>query len=450
MRRHALIPPQWLAASAIYQIMPRTFNEEGTIRSVIKQLPFLADLGFGVMYLCPIFEEDDSMDRTYWSSRQIASGTGNPKNPYRMNDYFKIDPEYGTMEDLEDFVKEAHRLGLKVILDLVYLHIGPNASILKTHPEFAKQDADGNTICTIWNFPYLDFKCLGLREYLWCNMTYYIGVLDVDGFRCDVGADVPLDFWAEGRRRIHAIKPDAVLINEGSNWEYLEGAFDASYCFDWHEDLYGVFAGKHTVKYLKERYEARTKEIPAGGLLLRDIDNHDTATDWPVRTEILAGHDGMELIEVVNYCMDGIPMVYCGNELGDSAGINFFGNRFYRGGYEVTDRSIASADYSLRRQEILKRLNRLKKEKEVLRTGKTLWLENDQEDTVIAFKRFTGSGQILVIANTADHACSVCLKDLAGQADKGDILLSHRAERSQSGRFELGARGYLVMEEMRS
>ena len=202
MKYKAALVPDWFRKGSVYQINPRTFSEKGTIKAVTEQLPFLADLEFEVMYLCPIFEEDGSTDISNWSNRQKASGTGNPKNPYRMNDYFKIDSEYGTMDDLREFVKESHRLGMKVMLDLVYLHIGPNAPILKKHPEFAKQDDKGNIILSEWRFPLLDYSCEGLREYLYCNMTYYIGEIGVDGFRCDVGDAVPLDFYIFRLRRL--------------------------------------------------------------------------------------------------------------------------------------------------------------------------------------------------------------------------------------------------------
>ena len=170
MKYKAICPPEWLSRSAVYQINPRTFSREGTIKAVTDELPRLKELGFRIMYLCPVFEEDNSEDRSFWSARQKKSETDNPKNPYRMNNYFKIDSEYGTEDDLREFIEEAHRLGMRVLLDLVYLHIGPNAPILKRHPEFARQDADGNTVCTDWNFPYLDYNSDGLREYLWCNM----------------------------------------------------------------------------------------------------------------------------------------------------------------------------------------------------------------------------------------------------------------------------------------
>jgi glycosidase len=106
----ALGAPYWLTRGAVYQINPRTFTSEGTIAAVTRELPFLADLGFSTIYLCPIFEADPSENRANWSIRQKASNTENPKNPYRMNDYYKIDEEYGTMDDLAACVKECHRL----------------------------------------------------------------------------------------------------------------------------------------------------------------------------------------------------------------------------------------------------------------------------------------------------------------------------------------------------
>ena len=116
---------------------------------------------------------------------------------------------------------------MRLILDLVYLHIGPDADILHTHPEFAKQYPDGSFVNGRWNFPLLDFNHPGLREYLWSNMVYYIASLDADGFRCDVGDGVPLDFWAEGLRvlppalkevaYLRLYKPEASLTEIGES-----------------------------------------------------------------------------------------------------------------------------------------------------------------------------------------------------------------------------------------
>lgn len=451
MKYQAITVPDWMARNAIYQINPRTFSPEGTIAAVTRELPALKALGFNIMYLCPIFEEDASEDRANWSERQKKSGTENPKNPYRMNDYFSIDSEYGTLEDLREFIVEAHRLEMRVLLDLVYLHIGPNAPILKRHPEFAKQDSDGSILLSQWHFPNLDFNCPGLREYLWCNMVYFVGELDVDGFRCDVGDGVPIDFWNEGRRRMQTIKPDAVLINEGSKLDYLLTGFDACYFYSWHEKLYATFGGTGSpynedrpepLRELRENDERIRRERPAGSLLLRDIDNHDTVTDWPERTEIVAGHDGMELIEVINYLIDGIPMVYCGNELADSANINMFANRFHMGRYQVTDRTIAKEDYSLRRQEVIKKLNTLKQKSDVLRYGVTRWLANSAEDKVLSFERDDHGSKLILIGNVTKETLTVTVDTCLD----GRVLMSHGSEIGNKS-VTLDAYGYLVLEQ---
>ena len=95
-------------------------------------------MGVTVLYLCPVFVSDDDMNRDNWSPRQKASKMNNPRNPYRMKDFYHVDPEYGTDADLKAFVDEAHRLGMRVMLDMVYLHCGPKPVFLEEHPDFVK------------------------------------------------------------------------------------------------------------------------------------------------------------------------------------------------------------------------------------------------------------------------------------------------------------------------
>lgn len=437
--------PDWFTMGNIYQINPRTFSAEGTISAVTKELPFLKELGFSIMYLCPVFEEDDCDDPIYISPRQQASETGNPKNPYRMNDYFKIDSEYGTMEDLREFVEEAHRLGLKVMLDLVYLHIGPHAPIIEEHPEFAQHDENGNMRLTKWNFPYLNYENEGLREYLWCNMTYYIGAIGVDGFRCDVGDKVPLDFWVEGRRRITAIKPDAVLLNEGTTPSYLEQAFDSCYHFAWHARMYKAFDGELNAADVRQCHEDFAAKVPKGSVVMHDIDNHDTVTDRAQRVEIFAGHDGMELIEVLNYTIDGVPMVYCGNELCDEAYLNMFANRFHMGKFETTDRSKKSEPHVLRRMSVMRTLNELKASSEILRDGETVWINNSVPEAVLSFMRVSDNGKLVTVGNISSSPVTVNLNDVS--LDDCKVILESEAPVAIKGdTLVIPSHGYVVAE----
>jgi len=428
------IVPDWFKKTSIYQINPRTFSAEGTINAVTKELPFLAELGFGVMYLCPIFDEDDSTDKTMWSERQIKYKTDNPKNPYRINDYFEIDSEYGNMQDLREFVSESHRLGMRVILDLVYYHIGPNAKILKTHPEFAAKNEDGSIKLTSWNFPCLNYQNEGLREYLWCNMTYYVGVIGVDGYRCDVGDAVPLDFWSEAKRRIKAINPEAIMINEGQKPEYLS-VFDANYGFSWHNSVYDVLHHTITTRELAEKHKEKASQLCDEGLILRDMDNHDTVTDWPYRIEEHFGSDCMEAILSLNYVIDGIPMVYCGNELADKARLNMFANRFHRGSYDVTDRTVNGTAVE-RRKKIIKELNALRTNCTTLQNGKTKWYDSDF-DWVVHFSRVSDEGRIAYIGNFGTDEIDIDFNE------KSEILLSKKAC-IQKGHLKLQNYGYII------
>ena len=446
MKKQALKAPEWLLTSPVYQVMLRTFSSEGTIKSLTDELPFLSDLGFKIIYLCPVFEEDESQNIDNWSVRQQKSETNNQKNPYRIKDYFKIDPEYGCMEDLGNLITAAHDLGLKVILDLVYAHIAPSAAIIRKHPEFVEQDENGNFICTEWHFPKLDFYCQGLREYLWDNMVYYISVLDVDGFRCDVGDLPPDDFWNEGRKRIQSIKPEAILINEGNDYSRMYDSFHSSYTFGWHNTIKDVLDKKATAADLRKKDEFYTATVPYGAYLLRDMDNHDTVTDWDGRIEVVYGNDCMEIIQTLNYIIRGIPMVYAGNELADTSLQSLFANRFHMGKFQTTDRNLKSTESALRRQEVFKKLNRIKKNNGIVINGFTKWLDNNCEDNIVSFMREYMGQRVVFIGNLSPNELTFKVDSV--NAICGKILIKGRnGFTATKGEITLSGFGYVVFED---
>ena len=129
----------------IYQLALRTYTEEGTLNAAKEHLGELKQLGIDIIYLTACFKTDVDSDKATWSPRQIASECNNPSNPYKMADYFTVDPEYGTNEDLKDFIDCAHGLNMKVLLDLVYLHCGRNAVFLKDNPDFVLQNDENRS-----------------------------------------------------------------------------------------------------------------------------------------------------------------------------------------------------------------------------------------------------------------------------------------------------------------
>lgn len=99
----------WWKRAAVYQIYPKSFldttgNGLGDINGIIAKLDYLRGLGVDVIWLTPIYASPEK------------------DNGYDISDYYAINPQYGTMEDFDKLLDEAHRRGIKVIMDIVVNH----------------------------------------------------------------------------------------------------------------------------------------------------------------------------------------------------------------------------------------------------------------------------------------------------------------------------------------
>lgn len=100
---------KWWHNSVVYQIYPKSFNDttgngSGDITGIIEKLDYLKLLGIDVIWMSPVFKSP--MD----------------DNGYDISDYREIDPEFGTMEDMELLIKKADEMGIKILIDLVVNH----------------------------------------------------------------------------------------------------------------------------------------------------------------------------------------------------------------------------------------------------------------------------------------------------------------------------------------
>ncbi len=399
--------PVWFEKSIIYQINLRCFTQEGTLRSAERLLPHIKSMGVDIVYLCPFVMSDDDPDQNGWSRRQIKSGSLNPKNPYRISDYFTVDPEYGTDDDVESFVKTAHEIGLRVMFDLVYMHCGPNAVFLKEHPDFVKHNEDGSIKLTEYHFPIINFDSAELRKYLYDNMLYFVRRFDVDGYRCDVGDACPLDFWIEGSRRVRELKPDFVMLNEGRNAEALATCFDANYGFEWGLTLSKIFQDKMKPAELRIHWEQDAENNPKGARMIRWYENHDVANDsYDHRIDVPENGVKGEAALVLCYMIDGIPFLYNGNEIADCGRNDFFANRFSKG-FHGLDWATVLTERGKHRMELVKKLSRMRHANRILTAGKTEWLTNDKEDAVISFARVCGKKKVVVLVNMKNEPVNV-------------------------------------------
>lgn len=100
---------KWWQKEIIYQIYPRSFYDAngdgiGDIKGITSKLEYLKDLGITMIWICPIYK-----------SPMVDNG-------YDISDYLGINPEFGSMEDLDELLERAQALGIKVMLDLVINH----------------------------------------------------------------------------------------------------------------------------------------------------------------------------------------------------------------------------------------------------------------------------------------------------------------------------------------
>ena len=405
--------PDWFARAVIYQMQLRAFTPEGTLAAAQKRLGRIRDLGFDVVYLCPIWVADDNPDRTKWSGRQRMSGMDNPRNPYIMKDYDHVDPQYGTDDDFKAFVNEAHRLGLRVMTDLVYRHCGWGAGFLKKHRDYAMRNPDGTVRVVDPGFPLprLDFASRGLRDMFVANMVRMVRDFGVDGFRTDMSDEVALDFWTEGRAACERYRPDLVMIAEGVHPGNLVKTFNANYAhFSCREGLMpllyggrslpGIFGAntlKEGAKSFRGAFEWETGWLPRGGRLMTFIENHDTAQEgMEDRAERILGSANQAAGLATLMALPGVPLVYNGQEICDASRLSLFA----QSGRNVIDWSREASPEAQERTALLKRLIDLRHRHPALTSTLIEWLDNDCPQSVVSFVRRDGKGdELLFVAN---------------------------------------------------
>ena len=428
-QRQARTSPEWLTGGVMYQIQPRAFTPEGTLPAATARLPKVAELGVDIVYICPVFVSDDDPDRGGWSPRQKASKMNNPRNPYRMKDYYHVDPEYGTDDDLKEFVATAHKLGMRVMLDMVYLHCGPNAVFLKEHPNFVQRDEKGNIVCAKWNFPKINHANPELREYLWRNMEYWVREFGVDGFRCDVSDRIPLDFWETARERLEKIRPDIGMLAEGTRPADQLKAFDLDYGWGFNWDDAAAF---------RKQWEKIDAARPRGGAkFIRFIDNHDISNDdYDNRLEKQWGSRRVDAALVTLFTLDGVPFLYNGQEVADTARHSIFGK-------SPIDWANGKTPVGVSRLAFCKILCTLRHAETALTKGKVIWLDNDEPGAVLSFLRQTDAEEILTVVNLTGREVRVRVALSWESADKFVTLLSERVEQehAQDGRAEFLLKG---------
>lgn len=332
-------PLQWAKEAVIYQIFPERFSNGdstndpkhvepwgaqpdrdnffgGDLQGILDKLPYLEQLGISAIYLNPIFQ-------------------ANTNHKYDTCDYLKIDPHFGSEALLKTLVNEAHKRGIKIILDAVFNHCGEgfwafedvcaHGAQSKYKDWFfcegfpvQKSPTNYQTCGGTWYLPKLNVQNPEVEAYLLKVGQHWVEKTGIDGWRLDVPWKTDLAFWPKFQKAVKATNPEAYIVGEvwrgpeeWVNGEMVDGIMNyplrnavLDYCVYDHMDAEDF---DYELKRLLNIYG-------------------DTA---PLQLNLLGSHDTPRLLTLCNNDLDrallalvfvftfiGIPMVYYGDEVG--------------------------------------------------------------------------------------------------------------------------------------
>ena len=335
-----------LPHQVIYEMHIGTFTRQGQWSGALAELPRLAETGVTILELMPVAEFPG---RFGWG--------------YDGVEWFAPAHIYGSPDDFRRFVDRAHSLGLAVILDVVYNHLGPDGNYLgKFAPQFfCEKTTDwGKAI----NFDGVD--CGPVREFVIANACYWIDEFHLDGLRLDATQDIHdcsadhiLGVMArEARKRAAPREVIFVAENEPQEVKLVRDPEQGGYGLDglWNDDFHHtatvaltgrteayytdyrgtpqefISSTKYGYLYQGQRYKWQRQRRGTPGLDIHPaafvtfIQNHDQIANsaYGKRCHALASPGKLRAITALLLLAPGTPMLFQGQEFGASSPFLFF------------------------------------------------------------------------------------------------------------------------------
>ncbi len=332
---------EWSRKAVFYEIFVRSFADGngdgiGDFKGITENLDYLKEMGIDAVWLMPTCDSS-----TY--------------HGYNINDYYAVEPDYGTMEEFEEMIKKAHEKGIKIIIDFVVNHTGTEVEWFKEarksndNPyrnyyywadEFDDVDENGTWGQSIWyqmdnenwymaifwsGMPDLNFRNNNVREDIIKAAEYWLDK-GVDGFRLDASKHIDdkdkeatLAWWKNFRDRVKDKNPDAFIV--GENWDssvsYIAPFFDvmdSSFNFGLSYEIIDTAKGnqKDLINMLNAQNKVYKKysEKFVDTTFLRNHDMERTAT------ELKGDIKRQKLAAAILMTLPGTPFIYYGEELG--------------------------------------------------------------------------------------------------------------------------------------
>lgn len=399
-----IVHPNWAQNAVVYEVNVRQFSESGKLSGVSDRLQFLKDLGVDVLWFMPLHPIGEE-------NRKGTLGSY-----YSVKDYKAFNPEFGTELEFQLFVKKAHELGFKVIIDWVANHTAWDHAWIKQHPDWYERDAAGKIQTPFdWtDVAKLNYASKPMRAAMTDAMKHWVSKYDIDGFRCDVAFLVPVDFWNENRKALEKIKPMYMLAEMEANNDinktpaaYYASAFNASYAWTFMGASADLVAGKKSMNEFKSIMQKNYAELPASMHKMFFLTNHDENT-WNATIQERYGENWKAIAALVYTLPQSLPLMYTGEEAGLERRLKFF----EKDPVKVTEWSDTSRYAFYRNLIQLHHTHPALKNNQAGSKFEEYNLIEENTGKVYAYKRSFGASEVIVIINLAEEFSQINIEGL--------------------------------------
>ncbi|KAM0794415.1 glycoside hydrolase superfamily [Usnea florida] len=381
------------ADEMIYNIYTPLFSSDGNLAAITHDLSRITGLGFSSILLMPIHPIGVPFED------RPACGS-----PYAVADYYGIDPALGELSDFAKLMSEAHALGLKVIMDVVLNHTAWNHPFVVQHPEYyvhvSSNKNSSKSISQAFNFDdvaQLDFKTgPAVQKYMLTMLVWWMRNYSVDGFRFDTadnpyGKDrmIPAETWSFIGNNLKAVNPRVILLGECCNPELSLRPFNMDYANYSLQPAVVNATRTQNASNLPKVFSQLQSAHPTGMLHTSIMQNWDMDLDL----NMYGGPDGTLCAAVFNFSVEGVPMLFAGEEVGND-----------RGGHNTHTPINWASSLASRFSAFYKSLGMLRRSHEALRKGETTWLACDGGAGLIAFTRKRESEEFFIAINFSASA----------------------------------------------
>lgn len=355
---------------------------------------------------------------------------------YETTDYKKVDCRLGTNEEFKEYVSYCHELGLKVIVDGVFNHVGREFFAFKDVKEKREQSAYTSWFCNLnfggnneYNdgFSYDNWGGYNLlvklnqqnpqvQQYLFDVIRFWVAEFDIDGIRLDAADVLDFGFMKEMRKVANEVKEEFWLMGEVIHGDYSRWVNPETLHSVTNYELHkGLYSGHNDHNYFEIAHSVkRLLGICGENRLYTFIDNHDVERIYSK----LNNKEHLGLVTILLYTLYGIPSLYYGSEFGIEGKKEGGDDWILRPCLELEDYADAFADNE---ETILcQKLGQLKKDYPVLTYGeyKELHLTNRQ----FAYGRVKDAEAMLIALNCDDEAATFEIPSPVAIAEIEDVL----------------------------